>query len=224
MFYSMPQTCLGFSIKTPHLSSWSSHFERQNEKKKQTKNKSPIRWTSFLRTGDKSDFCQFYAVALKNSGVRSGGELKCGYAVRLTSQHCRAPLKVLARQRLHHCLRAQWVSSSVLVAVGPLPFPPHKDQTGPKNTHLFFNKHESYWWIFKKYYDLKCFSSFCQIIKVSTLRAVISFFFFFFFDRWRVLTSKLADISRWLGMDTKVPICCNMLRRLRLRPSAFKGQ
>lgn len=46
---------------------------------------------------------------------------------------------------------------------------------------------------------------------------------FFFFDRWHVLTSKLADISRWLGMDSKVTICCNMLHRLRQRPSAFKG-
>lgn len=49
------------------------------------------------------------------------------------------------------------------------------------------------------------------------------FFFLFFFDRWHLLTSKLADISPWLGMDSKVTICCNMLHRLRQRPSAFKG-
>lgn len=48
---------------------------------------------------------------------------------------------------------------------------------------------------------------------------------FFFFDRWHVLTSKLADISCWLQMDSrrKVAICCNMLHRLRQGASAFKG-
>lgn len=45
----------------------------------------------------------------------------------------------------------------------------------------------------------------------------------FFCDRWHVLTSKLADISRWLWMDSKITICRNMLHRLRQRPSAFKG-
>lgn len=45
------------------------------------------------------------------------------------------------------------------------------------------------------------------------------------FDRWHVLTSKLADIGWWLWLDghRKLAICCNMLHRLRQGASAFKG-
>jgi len=46
------------------------------------------------------------------------------------------------------------------------------------------------------------------------------------FDRWHVLTSKLADIGRRLCLDShrhKLAICCNMPHRLRQGASVFKG-
>lgn len=45
------------------------------------------------------------------------------------------------------------------------------------------------------------------------------------FDRWYVLTPKLADIGWWLRLDShrKLAICCNMPHRLRQGASVFKG-
>lgn len=113
MFYSLLRRAVThlFGVFDKHSSFVfsSSNFKRQNEKnKKKTKTTwRLIRRPSCLGTGDKSDLCQFYTVALKISGVRNRDELKCRCAVRLMSQCCRALLKLLASQWLHRCLQAQ---------------------------------------------------------------------------------------------------------------------
>lgn len=144
MFYSMlhrPVTDL-FGVFNKHspFVFLSSHFEKQNDKKKKTKKEENLEADQTnLISGDRRQisFCQFHTVTWKKkkSRVRRWNELKCHCAAGLMSQCCRALLKLPASQPLHHCLQAQEVTFS---AGHPsccsllLLFPPHRAQIGPQ--------------------------------------------------------------------------------------------